>query len=170
MLKAFPRFSGPGLHSTGCTTTCRWSVGLFVQGPIGAGSSSEALTAHREGLLARTPFDRDGFVRDIAVLLGSKLEVIHVVKKGPRTVVDVSESRAYHFDGATIFQLNLAFLVNGTADACQSSYAVPIYECPQNTYRFLYGCVTYGLTATSATASLEACQACASVKVFFGCS
>ena len=100
------------------------------KGPIGEGSTSEALTAHREGLPAHTPFDRDGFVRDIAVLVGSK--VIHVVKKGPRTVVDYPESRAHHLDGATIFQLNLTFLVNGTTDATRITNALLGRDSPSN--------------------------------------
>jgi len=51
-------------------------------------------------------------------------------------------------------------------DIFTSTYAEPIYGCPQNTYRKLFGCDICSSTATSPTASLSvgSCQACASSR------
>ncbi len=40
-------------------------------------------------------------------------------------------------------------------DIFTSTYAEPIYGCPQNTYRKLFGCDICSSTATSPTASLS---------------
>jgi len=51
-------------------------------------------------------------------------------------------------------------------DIFTSTYAAPIYGCPQNTYRLFFGCVLCSSAATSPTASLSvsSCQACASSR------
>jgi len=51
-------------------------------------------------------------------------------------------------------------------DIFTSTYAEPIYGCPQNSYRNFFGCDLCSSSATSPTASLSArsCQACASSR------
>ena len=89
--------------------------GAFVfqlKGPIGIGSTSQAVQAHRTNSAAHQAFDREAFLHAISTLVGSRLADISA--RGPTPSAQYPESRAREMRGATVFEVELTFAVNGT--------------------------------------------------------